>query len=843
MNARTVIFGLTAAAFALGAQTAGASWIDTWLNLDHNAEGIRWSDEQTRLVLRHALPAWAWVLIVLSLGGAAALSYSRMAGPRAGRVALAALRTLLLVFLAVLLARPALQRVDEINEPDELVVLVDRSASMQTPDMPGRGETVSRDAALRQAWLTHASTFGPEGLALEGRLIRRLGFGRNTFELSDDPQAWPDPEEPSTALSTALEQALSGAAGRPLAGIIIPTDGRSTQPIDPNVLRRLTEQQVRVYPVPLGALTMPMDLELREVQAPSVAYQGDLVPVRVTVDQVGLETGEVEAVDPDRVKVIIEDRATGQALAERTLADGEVGQAVVLPVQAEALGEVDWQVRVELTPDPLDPADLTGFPGGELTLANNNRELKLRLTDEPIRLLYVEGYPRWEYRYLKNMFIREDSIDSSMLLRTADRAFVQEGNTPIVRAPNTDDEIQAFDVVVLGDVGPDYFTGDQLRLLRRHVASGGGLLWIGGQRSTPRRYAETPLSDILPMLSPGRVSPLSLGNDPYTLSPSDTAERLGVMRLRSPFGSLGDDAAQQVGWPRDLPPLYWGQRLGRLKPTAEVLASTPDLLDGDPPAPVPIVTRMRFGSGEVIYVATDETWRWRRGLGESYFEQFWIQLVRQLGRTRLQEGGQRARLVVEPPRLEVGQTATVRLFVDDASLAEQLGGTVEVRLQASDSRDAAPQAPQGDPAAQDAAGADSLSATLTLRRVLDGPRAGRVVYESAWKPILPGETRLAATDARLSELGLEALASTRAPDDETRNPRADPDRLERLAEATGGQVVGLDELPSLTRLVRDLSQTTAQISTRDVWNTPLALLIFLSLITVEWLGRKLMQLV
>ena len=112
---------------------------------------------------------------------------------------------------------------------------------------------------------------------------------------------------------------------------------------------------------------------------------------------------------------------------------------------------------------------------------NNTARIRLELIDRPIRVLYVEGYPRWEYRYLKNMLMREKSILSSILLLSADRGFAQEGDVPITRLPGDAEEIEPFDVIIVGDVPSSFFSAAQLSLIRDHVgARGAGLLWVGG---------------------------------------------------------------------------------------------------------------------------------------------------------------------------------------------------------------------------------------------------------------------------------------------------------------------------------------------------------------------------
>src|SRR5690606_5651399 len=147
-------------------------------------------------------------------------------------------------------------------------------------------------------------------------------------------------------------------------------------------------------------------------------------------------------------------------------------------------------------------------------------------------------------------------------------------------------EMRRYDVVILGDVPPGYFTPEQVTLLRDHVVSGGGLMWIGGPQQTPAAWAGTPLEDLLPMRGPSAVSPLPTGGG-LRFAPTPLAERLNVLRLRNAEGEVVEEI-----WARDLAPLQWAQGLGRLKPAAEVLAkASAEAAESAPP----LLVRLRYG--------------------------------------------------------------------------------------------------------------------------------------------------------------------------------------------------------------------------------------------------------
>jgi len=824
-------------AFSFSSFSASASSVlDSLLGL----RTISLFDENTTLSFVHELPAWVWVLIVLLALGFAGWSYHHLLGSRTVRMLLGTVRGLLLILMAVLICQPEIVRQDEKVEEDWLLVLIDRSASMQVrdtrpPEVSAEADSsavsladprpISRDDALRRALIEQAALFTDQRLG-EERKIHYLGFGEQTFEVRPP---WLDGElrpadAPATALRTAIEQALREAAGHPISGIVLMTDGRSPQSTGADLVARLEQQAISVFTVPLGAITLPLDLAVTRVDAPQRAFVNDSVPVSVVIERVG---GEGQAVRPGDVIVRLVDDQTGAVLDEKTLAEGQFGEPMRLKARSDVVGPVEWRVEVE---------HAGTIDGGELLKTNNQRTFAVEMIDRPIRVLYVEGYPRWEYRYLKNLLVREESIDSSMLLLTADRAFAQEGDTPITRMPDSPEELRPYDVMILGDVPAGFFSARQIALLKDHVSGGGaGLLWIGGQRSVPVDYAATPLADLLPMRRPGQVQRLDPALGGIDLLPTPLARELAVLELRGPEVQTGveRDLSRYAGvpadWPRGLPPLLWAQDLTPLKPTAEVLAHWP--LDSVQ-LPIPLIARLRYGAGQSVYVATDETWRWRFGRGELYFEQFWIQIVRMLGRDRVQQTGQRARLAVAERRLAQDQTTVVEVTLEDPALiARELE---RITVDVFDGPDA---------------DADRID-RLELRPVTDteadpelGGEKTRQTFRATWRATTPGRLDLRVTEGALLAFDLRQPIEVIAPDDEWRQPQADHARLAALAEQTGGAVVPLHELARLEQLVPNRARRIPDDLREPIWNSVLALIVILTLLTVEWIARKLIRLV
>ena len=762
------------------------------------------ADPSAELGWQYALPAWVWAAIIVGAVATAVLGYRRILGARSGRVVLATVRAMLIVLIAALLAGPRLVVWVSARESDQLLVLVDRSESMKIRDMndPAGTRPISRDVVLRQSLDRHTDMFKSEQFTKDRRVVW-LGFDAGTFPITTSDLQPPDGA--TTAIRTVIDQALRHSAEKRICGIVLMTDGRSRQDTGAEIIRRLNRRAAPVFAVPFGADVPTLDLAVAQVDWPGKAFVNDIVPVTVHLEHDPAE----RQVDQKRVTVRLVDLRTGAVLDQKHPDDPGLTEPIRLSSSSEAVGPVKW--RVEAVYDPPE-----GQPGESVT-ENNRRSIELELTDQPIRVLYVEGYPRWEYRYLKNMLLREKSIESSIMLTSADRKFAQEGDIPLARLPDNAEQIRPYDVLIVGDVPSGYFSPAQLALIRRHVGtSGAGLLWIAGATHTPRSYEATDLAALLPMRHPAAVALPGLPEEGLALRRSPLAVARGLLRLRSP------DAAASQAWPGPVPPLRWAQDIGELKPAAEVIVET-----GAKNAPVPVITTMRYGAGQIIYVATDETWRWRYGRGGFYFDQAWLQLVRMLGRGRIQQDNRRVRLSVTSRRVDVRQVVVVSLEADDPlALGEDLK---RIRLdvtQAGVDQATPIERIELFPVAADA----STEADSTKR------------YQATWRPAKAGSLVLSVVEPALAGMDITARIEVVRPDDELRHPRPDHERLRTLAEQTGGKVIPPDELDQLTLLVRDDRKKTDYPQSESLWDSYLALFLALLLLTGEWVGRKLIRL-
>lgn len=738
------------------------------------------------------LPAFVWATVVVAAGALAVVSYRGLAGHAARRWLFGIARTVLLVALMVLLAGPQLERANERTEQDWVVLLADRSVSMTIGDGAG-GAT--RDDELTVALEAVAPTL--RELA-ETRRVLSLGFDAGLYDLERDESGMVQAGEAAgvrTLLGRSLAGALDRAAARPVAGVVVLSDGAASDEFERRTLQRLRSERIPVFAVPLGSREPAGDLSVVSVDAPGAGFVGDRVPVRVRLERSGAAEafgGTLELVE----------RSTGIVLATQNIAPDQTEATLVATPERE--GDAVWDVR--LVPDGVDLLD-----------ENNAAEVSVRLVDRPLRVLLADGYPRWEFRYLKNLLLREGSIASSSLLLATGRRHLQEGDVLLARMPTSPGEWEAFDVVILGDLRAELLSEDQQTQLRDLVSErGAGLLWIAGPGATPQSWRGTPLEALLPVSLAEGVAAFG---EPVTMTREPLAEDLGLLELSD------DDAG---GWPAQVSDpqtgwslLRWAQRLRpeQIKPTAGTLASfLPATSGGDP---TPAVLTMRYGAGRVVYVATDEIWRWRYARGEALPERFWLPLVRLLGREGLTRAGRSAVLTVAPGRAELGATVTIDAELLDARLVEAGALSIGVRV------------------------LDETGGEVAEIRLRSDGAAGRARrFSAAWVPPSAGTYTVESDDPALDGAVLRERLSVVARDDELQRPATDHPRLEALAAETGGRVLTPAELPRLRELLPNRERRVMGTPTIDpLWDTPLALLVVTILLAFEWVGRRLTRLV
>jgi len=714
------------------------------------------------------LLALAWLVVVL-------MHRSRRLeiGTR-WRVVLGLLRIAILAMPVLMLTQPHVLARLERSIPRTLVLLLDQSRSMtvadgteSTPSSRWQRATRSVEDAIAQCGSAQVATyvFGEETRPVEelGALQQPL-FQRRT------------------AIGDALHHVVADTSGQSVAGVIVLSDGAdngsSPQHAPLQVARMLARQSIPVHTVLVGN-EQPRDVSVGVVAEAPFAFAGDPVPVRVHIEHRGFadEAVTITLLDGDRV------------LHTRDVALPAEDKPVVEHFEIQPQRKGKMRCRAEVTPLP-----------GELTVNNNSAATEIRVVDQPIRLLYVEHWPRWQYQFLRNALRRDHRFAPHLVLLTEDPA------TPIEERqaasfPTTREELEAFDVIVLGDLSPQDLSPQQWSWVHDHVIeNGAGLVLIAGPRHMPAMFADTPIGSLLPF---GRVVGAAEEEvDPFRPAITPIGAHHPLMRL-----GFGDDPG--AIW-QQLPELQWYVRVDELKPGAVTLAQRPGRA-GDEPEP--LIVLQRAGRGSVLYVGTDETWRWRYEVGNRYFYGFWAHGIQHVGmRHRV---GQFSAVRIETPMQRIAPNVPVAVSVAFDAASDIDVDVREVRTLIAES-------------------ADGVLSSFALRQATDSP----FVYEATIELSGEGGYRLYVEgfeDRGDTVIEVSAAGDT---DPELAAPVVNPGLLRQMAELTGGTYTTVDGVSGLIDTI-DLSPLRYRWSQRvALWDGWTALLILTLLLTAEWVLRK-----
>ncbi len=766
-------------------------------------------DAPLSLTWEPGLPMWLLVPLAVLAAYVIVAIHQRELGGRGRRLLLAAVRMAFLGLIVTMLCAPILQLQRNRTERSYVALLVDDTQSMLIRDGSGAGA----DAKSRVERV-HDALLADEGAALramlKGNRLEMFTFGdgvnrQATAESDEDIALIADALKrqrcaaTATNMPRAVEEILDRRASGRLAAVVLASDGRSTEPASlSDAISVAVARQVPVLPLLIGSSAPRKDVSVEGAFAAQTAFVKDLVSVRATVRAVGVDGGT-------ELSLRLIDGETGVTVDSKRLTAADVGVAtdVAFTFKPERVGRMKLRVEAE-------------SPAGESVTENNIAGVELDILDDQLRVLYVEGYPRYEYRYLKNMLLREPTIRSSCLLLSADAEFAQEGTDPIRRFPTEADELDLYDVVLFGDVDPtgDWLSPFQAEMLVAFVAErGGGFGLICGQRSAPHRFRGTPLEKLLPV----RIDPSFLGTYTSVLqdsfAPVVTAEGSQSRVLRF-LG--GDEPESHLGG------LYWIARTMGSKPGAEVLAVHPNIALSAPGASarlestmMPLLVRGRYGAGRVLLCATDDTWRWRRGGAEWVFDTFWLQVCRSLVPPRDVGADHRLELRTDRKRYRYGEPVEIRATVSDWELLAGLGGQLEISV-------------VGD--AERPGGRVQLNRLGDASRIFEGTfipqRAGGYRARLEHVTPLPG-TREATVAFRVDEADLEL-----------RHPQADHDALRRLAAETGGTVIPLDQIAAYAAAIQDRSIQIPDDIAEPLWDSKLAMIASIMLLVAEWILRK-----
>jgi uncharacterized membrane protein len=727
------------------------------------------------------VPVWAAAAAAAALLLVAWLAYRDVPIAPARRWTLSALRFATLLWLAICLMRP-MGRPSGVGLRDAVVpILVDTSRSMGLSDAGGqRRIDRARDAIERELLPALGARFHTE--------VLRFGDRVAPAQVSDLSAT-----DRRTALGAALQGVRDRYRGRVVAGIVLVSDGGDNGSAD---AVSAAAAGPPVFALGVGARAAMRDREVVSVTAAESVLSDATVDVAVEAVSHGYGGAPLEL-------RLLENGRPIDLRRARPAADG-VPVSEVFHVSPNR--DVPTVYTVEIPKS-----------GDETVAENNARSILLPAAARPRRVLLVEGAPGFEHAFLRRSLAADRGLEIDAVVRKgrddsgAQTYYVQ---APASRAtallggfPTARDALFTYDVIVLANVEPDLLTNGQLSLIRAFVNErGGGLLVLGAREFERQGMRGTPLEDVLPLEltdKSGGVVQASLvpGRNRVALTPA--GEEHPVMHL----AATPDDNARQ--W-ASIPPLASISSLGGPKPGATVLAVT----GGPGGATRALVAVQRFGEGRSMIFTGEASWRWRMLLParDTSYDRFWRQAVRWLGQSASEPVS-----ITLPAAPAPGEPIAVAIATRDRAYTPRADALVDVHVTAPSGR-------------VDTVRAEATPGTaggfVALVRV---PEAG--VYR-------------VAADARQGQAPIGSSSATMlvgGVDPEMVDPRLNDDTLQRVARASGGDVIAWDRGIDTGTLIDRLSTgapAAALTERRDLWHTGASFAVLAGLLAAEWLWRR-----
>ncbi|MGI4757520.1 MAG: glutamine amidotransferase [Janthinobacterium lividum] len=748
-----------------------------------------------KLVFLSGWPVWLLlVLMVLVAGGLAFLiqfRLRRIAPAIRGEAphlsqrrswAIWATQTAMLWLLLFLVWQPAMSVAELSSQQNIIAVVVDNSRSMATPDSDSKPRETAALNALQGGVL--------DGLNKRFRTrLYTLGGGLTKV----DSLTGIAPVATATHLGDGLQKLAEETSDLPVGAVVLLTDGSensagigSGSSIGLPAMQALRNRRLPVHTVAFGSPSIAHDVEMEDVSMSASVVASARVAATVSFTQHGYTNTHTSITVHDGEKTI--------AVHDVTLGASGAIQTESLFFSAGAAGAKTLRFSME----PL---------AGEENLKNNALTRPVLVSDTKRRILYVEGEPRWQFRFLRRAEDDDPSVQIVSMLRTSENKLYRQGiNGPNELAdgfPVRAEDLFQYSGIIIGSVDASYFSPLQQELLREYVdRRGGGLLFLGGRAAlSDGAWGASSLNDLLPTILPQGRS--NFHRNPATVSLTQSGVESPVTRL------LEDPQKNADRW-RKLAYLADYEDPGTPRAGATVLAE----MNGGRKK-MPLLITEHYGNGRTAILATGGTWRWQmsEALGDPSHNLFWQQLLRWL--------------VADTPGA-VAVTSSTRTLSD--------GGRLQLSAQVHDKQFHA---------AADAhvtahiIGPAGLNAMLDMTPSQETPGLYQADYIAEKSGSYLAQVTADAAGAKPEKLGDDVLTFQREDGvQENFHTEANPALLAQLAKETGGRAWSGGDLKNLPR---DISYSEAGISvrtTKELWNMPVVFLLLLGLPASEWLLRR-----
>jgi hypothetical protein len=733
------------------------------------------------------------------------------------------LRASTVLLVALTLAQPVFESKVRVGQPGRIQFVIDGSQSMSLPDaseaIESRSSRFLRAAKLLTgesdqsgllAMLSEEFEVGLSRFGSDGSLTPIEYQASDTAAETTRDAPWNDWLPSVWAESTAIGDALSDIAdsystarqGESECVVVLLTDGGSNTGENPlRAANQLFERDVKLFTVGIGPLESTGDLTIESVEGPAQVFVSDTLAVSVSLSE-NLPSGQ-----PYQLSVVFE----GQVLWQQELVtQSQFDRQIDFSVPAEdilAVARESLPNDLQLFSLPIKLDARVSLNGDDHT-SNHRASMFSCVVVGQSRILLIDGRSRWETRYLRNMFARDPAWEIVSDIRHP--SGMAEPSSGAYNFPESAEQLTQFDLIILGDVPAREFQREHLQWLRDAVDRHGvGLVVIDGARENLRSNEFYVLRELFPVRWTGAY----LNQLAYQIQPTDAGQQLEALQIGANVQGLPLD------W-HNLPPLSFQAQVRPL-PGSEVLLEAVNELGVSP-----LLVSRRFGAGQVLYLATDETWKWRYKIADQVHAYVWHQL---------------ARWVMRPPYSMRSEFVSL----DAGSGHYQSGHPVEVRCQLRED-DLSPASGVAVTAIFSAiAGGnervENMDGQVVSRLALMEDAALPGSYAAVTETLPAGDytVRLEAAGFPRDALDLATRVSITAPENiELETTTCNQSLLKEIAETAQGQYFHESDISGLTDAIRPLSGGRFERTTFEVWQSYVWFSLIMLLLVGEWILRK-----
>jgi hypothetical protein len=745
------------------------------------------------------------------------------------------LRILVLGGVVTMLLEPVLvfQKIEYV--PSNLIVLNDVSESMDIKDAyvdSGEAKKLATAFGLsggadqlrsmsRRQLVQRAMDGGlPDRLAAGGdRIVRQHDFSARLGPPGSGPSAATQPaassqpaadslDESATAVGAAIRQAIAAYQGQPIAGILLITDGQSNAGEDPAKAAAFAAAEgVPVISLAMGTDRGPRTARIAKLDVSPVIFVRDASPVHVLVESRGMTHQSAD--------VIVERSRDGgpwEEIARQQIVLGENGQ--LQDVAADFKEERPAKLRLRARLENVGP---------ELHANDHTAIADVRAIRDRIKVLFIAGETFPEVEFIRAMLLRDSRISASTWLQTSDPDYEQPGDPRIKRLPETADELNDYDCIILYDPDPNLWPADYTQLLSDFVAkAGGGLVYVAGERNTKNLY-DRPDDPALAWLNllPVNVEPGLYRTDVSVKLSTQSPWKLEItpQGQSDPIFNFADRPEENESILASLPGMYWYFPVTRARPGATVLARHADPRMRNEFGPHVLLATQLVGPGRTFFVGFDSTYRWRY-LDDRLFDSFWAHLVERAGRSKQLGGRYPYMLSTDRATYRPGSQVTLRATFEDPAERDAGLEMLHGEMQFGDE-------PPVPIVLTRKGGGSSFETTFPAEKA--GTHFVRV-----W----PGDQD-AKTVARAATLEVPV----ELPNLEYDNPTRDMATLNAIAQASGGKVFEPADLAAIPNAFTTRRVGRMLEDRQEIWDAPLLYGTAIVALILEWVIRKRVRLV